>query len=68
VLAGESIPRHLPHELAVKRQIDGATLGEGATVAWFGDVPQPAKTETTRAATRDSRLPNRFRKVYIALS
>src|SRR5258708_3696565 len=54
--------------------LDGGTSGEGATMApaagaWFcGDVLQPAKTETTSAATSTSRLPKPFRDVAIAFS
>ena len=52
---------------------DGAASGAEATLevavgAWFCDVPQPAKAETTSAAMSNSLLPRRFRKVSIAVS
>jgi len=52
---------------------DGATSGtevilEVEVRAWFCDVPQPAKAETTSAAMTNSLLPRRFRKVSIAVS
>ena len=54
------------------RALDGAASGAEATLAvavgaWFCDVPQPAKAETTSAAMSNSLLPKRFRKVSIVL-